>query len=68
MPRYGGYDPAGVARGVAVAGDPRLWVIAGERLYFFYTEQTRAEFRKDPQGVTASADKAWPAVQRTLSP
>ena len=28
MPRYGGYDPVGVARGVAVPGDPRLWLVA----------------------------------------
>ena len=27
LPRFGGYDPTGVARGVAVPGDPRLWVV-----------------------------------------
>ena len=38
MPRFGGYDPVGVARGVAVPGDPRLWLIADERLYLFYSD------------------------------
>ena len=44
MPRFGGYDPIGVARGVAVAGDPRLWILAGERLYLFYTPRTATGF------------------------
>jgi hypothetical protein len=39
MPRYGGYDPLGIARGVAVPGDPRVWLLAGERLYLFYTAE-----------------------------
>src|SRR5262249_12011771 len=35
MPRYGGYDPVGIGRGVPVAGDPRYWIIVGDRLYLF---------------------------------
>jgi hypothetical protein len=68
MPRFGGYDPVAVARGVGVAGDPRLWLIADQRLYFFYTEEARAAFTADPDEVAENADKKWPAVQRTLSP
>ena len=36
MPQFGGYDPVGVARGVAVAGNPDVWLISGERLFLFY--------------------------------
>ena len=36
MPHYGGYDPVGIARGVAVAGNPLVWAILGERLFLFY--------------------------------
>src|SRR5689334_20406927 len=32
-PRYGGYDPIALARGVAVAGNPLLWLVVGERLF-----------------------------------
>src|SRR6266508_3574524 len=39
MPQFGGYDPIGVARGVAIAGEPRLWVLSGERLYLFSTPE-----------------------------
>ena len=37
MPRFGGYDPVGVARGVSTPGYPELWVVHDERLYLFYT-------------------------------
>ncbi len=36
MPQFGGYDPVGVAHGVAVAGNPNVWLVTGERLFLFY--------------------------------
>jgi hypothetical protein len=66
MPRYGGYDPLGVARGVAVAGNPALWVIRGERLYLFYTPEARDEFAEDSNRTIAAADRGWPLVHRKL--
>jgi hypothetical protein len=68
MPQYGGYDPLGVARGVAVAGNPTLWIIAGERLFLFYDGARRDTFAADPDRVSGSADRKWPEVLRTLSP
>ncbi|MBW8903033.1 MAG: hypothetical protein JF566_03430, partial [Bradyrhizobium sp.] len=37
MPRFGGYDPVGVSRGVATPGNPALWIVNDQRLYLFYT-------------------------------
>lgn len=68
MPRFGGYDPIGVGRGVATAGDPRIWVIAGERLYLFQSIENKAEFSADGERAVAAADEPWPSVQGTLSP
>jgi hypothetical protein len=68
LPRFGGYDPTGVARGVAVPGDPRLWVVKGQRLYLFFAVAARDLFTGDAEPVIAAADQAWPSVQRTLSP
>ena len=68
LPRFGGYDPTGVARGAAVPGDPRLWVMQGRRLYLFYTAEARDLFAGDAEAVIAAADLRWPSVQRTLSP
>lgn len=68
MPRFGGYDPLGVARGVAVAGDPRLWLLSGERLYLFFAPENKAAFADDPEQIAAAAERKWPAVQLTLAP
>jgi hypothetical protein len=67
-PRFGGYDPVGVARGVAVAGNPLLWAISDQRLYLFYTAETRKEFASDPVRTLATADKSWPYVHRMIVP
>ena len=68
LPRFGGYDPTGVARGAAVPGDPRLWLVQGRRLYLFYRAEARDLFAGDAEAVIAAADLRWPSVQRTLSP
>jgi hypothetical protein len=68
MPQYGGYDPLGVARGVAVAGNPNVWLIVGDRLYLFYDQARLQEFAAGPGRVIAAANRKWPDVARTLSP
>jgi hypothetical protein len=67
-PRFGGYDPVGVARGVAVPGNPLLWAISDQRLYLFYTAETKKEFASDPVRTLATADKEWKSVQRVIVP
>jgi hypothetical protein len=68
MPQYGGYDPIGVAHGVAVAGNPNVWIISGEKLFLFYDSSRRDSFASDPDRVIGSADRKWPGVLRTLTP
>ena len=40
-PQFGGYDPVDLGRGVTYAGNPRFWVVSGERLYLFGREENR---------------------------
>jgi hypothetical protein len=68
MPQYGGYDPLAVARGVAVAGNPNVWSIAGEKLFLFYDTGQREKFIADPGRVTGSAERKWPDLLRKLIP
>ena len=68
MPRFGGYDPVGVGRGVAAAGDPRIWMIVDQRLYLFHSPENKAAFAADSEQAVAAAGEAWPTVQRTLAP
>jgi hypothetical protein len=66
-PQFGGYDPVDVARGVTFAGNPRFWLIAGERLYLFGREQSRAAFAADPQQFLREARSRWPALEQGLA-
>jgi YHS domain-containing protein len=68
MPQYGGYDPVGVARGVAVAGNPDIWTIVAERLFLFYNAAQREKFLSDSARFVASATRKWPDVMRSLDP
>jgi YHS domain-containing protein len=68
MPQFGGYDPLGVLRGVAVAGNPNVWLITGERLYLFYDRPRLETFAGDAERLAADAAHKWPDVQRALSP
>ncbi len=68
MPQFGGYDPIGVSRGVAVAGNPSLWLIVSGRLFLFYDRRRLEMFAADPEHFAAEAERKWPDVLSTLSP
>jgi hypothetical protein len=68
MPQFGGYDPLGVARGVAVAGNPSFWLVSGGRLFLFYDRDRRETFTANVERIVAAAERKWPDVLRTLSP
>jgi hypothetical protein len=67
VPRFGGYDPMAIARGVALAGNPAYWVIARDRLYLFYSPEALASFRADTDNAIAAADAKWPQVMGGLT-
>ena len=66
-PQFGGYDPIDVARGVTVAGNPRFWLIAGQRLYLFSREESRDSFAADPARVLREANARWPQLEQDLA-
>ena len=68
IPRYGGHDAISVGRGASAPGHPSLWLIAGQRLYLFHSEASRAAFADDPYRAIEAAERHWPAVLRTLVP
>jgi hypothetical protein len=68
MPQYGGYDPLGIAHGVAVAGNPTVWLIVGEKLFLFYDDNRRNKFAADPLRIVGPADRKWPSMLRKLIP
>jgi hypothetical protein len=66
-PRFGGYDPVDIARGVTFAGTARLWLIVGHRLYLFGHEDTRAAFATDPARYLHDATRRWAVLKETLA-
>jgi hypothetical protein len=66
MPQFGGYDPVGVARGVAVAGNPNVWFIDGGKLLLFYDRARLEAFAADAGRFTSTAERKWPDVRRRL--
>jgi hypothetical protein len=68
MPKYGGYDPVGVARGIAVPGNPQLWAIVNEQLFLFYDGGQREKFLSNPARYLATSERRWSDVMDTLDP
>ena len=66
-PQFGGYDPVDLARGVTYAGNPRFWLISGQRLYLFGREESRDAFAADPKRFLPDASARWPAIEKTLA-
>lgn len=65
-PRFAGYDPLALARGIALEGNPLEWEIVGDRLYLFYSPQAHAAFKEKPAEAIAAAEAQWPAVAQGL--
>jgi YHS domain-containing protein len=66
-PQFGGYDPIDLGRGVTFAGNPRFWLIAGQRLYLFGREENRDTFAADPERFLRAANSRWPQLERNLA-
>lgn len=66
-PQFGGYDPIDLARGVTYAGNPRFWLVVGERLYLFGREENRDAFTVDPARILRDAKARWPALELDLA-
>jgi hypothetical protein len=66
-PQFGGYDPIDLARGVTYAGNPRFWLVVGQRLYLFGREENRDAFTVDPARALRDAKARWPELEQGLA-
>jgi len=65
-PAFAGFDPTGVANGVAVDSDPNLFAIVGSRLFLFRSAENRQHFLQNTE-LMAKADSRWASVQRYVA-
>jgi hypothetical protein len=65
-PAFAGFDPVGVAAGVAVDSDPSRFAVIGSRLFLFRSDENRRHFLQD-RALLGMAEARWSAVQRTVA-
>jgi hypothetical protein len=64
-PRIGGYDAQAASLGRIVDADPAIFLVAGQRLYLFRNDASRARFLADEQ-VAARGEERWNGLKATL--
>lgn len=62
-PQYGGFCAFGVTQKTKFDGDPKLWTLYNDKLYFNVNPQIQAMFKKNLSGSVAAADGLWPEVK-----
>ena len=65
-PAFAGFDPTGVAKGVAVDSDPSRFAIVGAQLFLFRSDENRRRFLQDA-GLLAEAATRWRSVRRLVA-
>ncbi|MGN6096781.1 MAG: YHS domain-containing (seleno)protein [Bosea sp. (in: a-proteobacteria)] len=65
-PAFAGFDPIGVANGVAVDSNPERFAVVGSRLFLFRSDDNRRRFLLD-RSLLDKAETRWKAVLRTVA-
>lgn len=65
-PAFAGFDPTGVADGVAVDSDPSRFAVVGSRLFLFRSDENRRRFLQD-RSLLGAAEARWSTVLRTVA-
>lgn len=63
VPQYGGYCAFGVSVGAKFDGDPTLWRIVSNKLYFNLNPDIQKKWLEDIPGNIAKADQNWARIR-----
>jgi len=63
LPQYGGYCAFGTAVGKKFIGDPTVWEVVDEKLYFNLDNGIKKTWVKDIPGNIAKANKNWKEIK-----
>jgi len=63
-PQYGGYCAYAIAKDAIVPGDPKVWTVTDNKLYFNYSPKIEQRWLLHIQGYTARANKKWPQLKK----
>lgn len=67
VPQFGGHCVMSLSRGYLSDGKPRLYVIDGLKLYFFYSTANRDAFLLSRSAALKTAQENWPALATGLT-
>ncbi len=65
-PRVGGYDPVFMSKGLLAAGDPLIYILDDDRLYFFANVQHLHGWSEERSFASVQAERNWPRLQQDL--
>lgn len=58
-PQFGGLGAFALARGYRTAGNPRVWLVADGRLYFFFSAENRLKWLQASETWHQKATENW---------
>ena len=66
-PLFGGYDPYGMpVSGAAQPATPELWETIGDKLYLFYSGQTRTLWQENRAQNLKNANNQWTKIKQQI--
>jgi YHS domain-containing protein len=66
-PEFGGHGALAMARGYVATGNPEIWAIYQNRLYFFYSYTNRAAWAQAVDQHVDRAQENWQSSETQLS-
>lgn len=67
LPGYGGYCAFGASVGKKFIGDPTVWEIVDNKLYFNLDNSIKTMWVKDIPGNLKKANKNWPKIKEVAA-
>ena len=67
-PQFGGYGTMALARGYLSQGNPQIYLVAGGRLYLFFSAANRDAFMLSPANAIKDAVANWGRLKADLGP
>lgn len=58
-PAFGGFCPVALSQGKRVSGNPRHFVLIGDKLYLLGSGQAERRFRTEHRAILSRAEMAW---------
>jgi len=66
-PQFSGYGAYAVSQGRAPRGNPTIWAIVDNRLYFFFSMRAKMEWQKAQKKFIRIANKKWPTLKLLIA-